>query len=59
MLRSHESQLEWLGKYNNIDIQEFVTSVARFRGLQSGVKYAEGFRRADVWPRVGAGRVLP
>jgi LmbE family N-acetylglucosaminyl deacetylase len=59
MLRCHESQLEWLGDYNGIDIVEFTTTVARFRGLQSGVKYAEGFRRADAWPRVTTERVLP
>jgi LmbE family N-acetylglucosaminyl deacetylase len=59
MMRCHESQLEWLGKYNGIDILEFITSVARFRGLQSGVHYAEGFRRADVWPRTGTVRHLP
>lgn len=59
MMRCHASQLEWLGKYNGIDILEFITSVARFRGLQCGVRYAEGFRRADVWPRTGTVRHLP
>jgi N-acetylglucosamine malate deacetylase 1 len=59
MLRCHKSQLEWLGDYNGIDIVEFATTVARFRGLQSGVRYAEGFRRADAWPRVTTGRLLP
>lgn len=59
MLRCHKSQLEWLGDYNGIDIVEFATTVARFRGLQSGVRYAEGFRRADAWPRVSTGRLLP
>jgi N-acetylglucosamine malate deacetylase 1 len=59
MLRCHKSQLEWLGDYNGIDIVEFATTVARFRGLQSGVRYAEGFRRADAWPRVTTDRLLP
>ena len=59
MLRCHNSQLEWLGDYNGIDIQEFVTTVARFRGLQSGVKYSEAFRRAPTWPRVTTQRQLP
>lgn len=54
MLRCHRSQLEWLGDYNGIDIKEFVNVVARFRGLQSGVRYAEGFRRASAWPRIQA-----
>jgi len=59
MLQCHKSQLEWLGDYNGIDIVEFATTVARFRGLQSGATYAEGFRRADAWPRVTARRMLP
>jgi len=59
MLQCHKSQLEWLGDYNGIDIVEFATTVARFRGLQSGVTYAEGFRRADAWPRVTTERLLP
>jgi LmbE family N-acetylglucosaminyl deacetylase len=59
MLRCHKSQLEWLGDYNNIDIIEFTTTVARFRGLQCGVRYAEGFRHADAWPRLTTQRLLP
>lgn len=59
MLNCHKSQLEWLGDYNGIDIEEFATTVARFRGLQSGVRFAEGFRRADAWPRLTADRLLP
>ncbi len=59
MLRCHRSQLEWLGDYNGIDIADFVTTVARFRGLQCGARYAEGFRRCDAWPRVTAERLLP
>ncbi len=59
MLSCHKSQLEWLGDYNGIDIVEFTQTVARFRGLQSGVKYAEGFRKADAWPRNVTERLLP
>lgn len=59
MLRCHKSQLEWLGDYNNIDILEFTTAVARFRGLQCGARYAEGFRHADAWPRLTTQRLLP
>lgn len=59
MLMRHASQLEWLGDYNGIDITEFMKTVARFRGLQCGAAYAEGFRRCDAWPRVSAERLLP
>jgi LmbE family N-acetylglucosaminyl deacetylase len=59
MMRQHASQLEWLGEYNGIDIDEFIVTVARFRGLQCGAKYAEGFRRFQGWPRVTPERILP
>ena len=54
MLQCHKSQLEWLGDYNGIDIVDFASTVAKFRGLQCNVKYAEGFRKSDAWPRVVA-----
>ncbi|MFI5384728.1 MAG: PIG-L deacetylase family protein [Fimbriimonadales bacterium] len=59
MLRCHKSQLEWLHDYNGIDILDFMEVVARFRGLACGVRHAEGYTKAEVWPRVGAERVLP
>jgi len=59
MLRSHASQVEWLLHHDRIDILAFMETVARFRGLQCGVTYAEGFRAASVWPRVQPRRLLP
>lgn len=59
MLACHESQLKWLKDHDNIDILEFMEVVARARGLQCGVSYAEGFRSEDVWPRTPARRSLP
>ncbi len=59
MLACHESQVSWLRDHDNIDIMEFVEITARFRGLQCNVKYAEGFRRLEVWPRLGTKRLLP
>jgi len=59
MLRKHSSQIEWLRNHDKIDIIEFVKTVARFRGLQSGTKYAEGFRRAHAWGRNTTERHLP
>ncbi|MFQ6130546.1 MAG: PIG-L deacetylase family protein [Armatimonadota bacterium] len=59
MLSQHESQLTWLKEHDDIDILEFVETVARFRGLQCGVQYAEGFRAAHIWPRQKAERLLP
>jgi len=59
MLSQHQSQVQWLKEHDNIDIIEFMTTVARFRGLQAGVLYAEGFRRLRAWGRIGTTRLLP
>ncbi|MHA1270595.1 MAG: PIG-L deacetylase family protein [Candidatus Helarchaeota archaeon] len=59
ILQFHSSQVQWLKDHDNIDIVEFIEVIARFRGLQSGVKYAEGFKQAKVWPRLGTRRLLP
>ena len=58
-VNAHESQTKWLKEHDNIDMVEFVTSIARFRGIQSGVQYAEGFRHMDRWPRNVNKRLLP
>jgi len=59
MLECHQSQLKWLKDHDGIDIVEFMTTVSRFRGIQAGVKYAEGYRRVNTWPRGTAQRLLP
>lgn len=59
MLACHESQITWLKEHDNIDILDFMDAVARFRGLQCGVRFAEAFRVEDVWPRTVPRRVLP
>ncbi|MCO6452189.1 MAG: PIG-L family deacetylase [Caldilineales bacterium] len=59
MLSCHESQVTWLKEHDNVDILEFMETMARSRGTQCGVRYAEGFRFADVWPRTVTRRLLP
>lgn len=59
MLACHQSQLKWLKDHDDIDVMEFMEVVARTRGFQANVAYAEGFRAADVWPRTSAARILP
>ena len=59
MLAQHKSQLIWLKEHDDLDMMELVWIVARFRGLQSGVKYAEGFRHLHSWPREVTKRFLP
>lgn len=59
MLECHESQLKWMHDHDNIDFAEFVETCSKFRGLQCGVKYAEAFNQAMVWPKVVTKRLLP
>ena len=59
MLECHESQLKWMRAHDNIDFAEFVRVCSRYRGLQSGVKYAEAFRQEMTWGKVIPRRLLP
>lgn len=59
MLECHESQLKWMRDHDHIDFAEFVKTCSRFRGLQCGVAYAEGFTQELVWPKVLPKRLLP
>ena len=45
LVSCHKSQSEWLKWGYGIDYVEMIEIVARFRGLQAGVRYAEGFKR--------------
>jgi N-acetylglucosamine malate deacetylase 1 len=58
-LEKHESQLKWMRDHDGIDFLDFVRTVSKFRGLQCGVKYAEGFRSCKTWPRIVTRRLLP
>jgi LmbE family N-acetylglucosaminyl deacetylase len=58
-LEKHESQIKWMRDHDGIDFLDFVRTVSKFRGLQSGVKYAEGFRVCKSWPRIITKRLLP
>lgn len=58
-LDCHASQVKWMLAHDQIDFLEFVRTVARFRGLQCGAAYAEGFRSCQTWPRLTTRRWLP
>ncbi|MCK4376405.1 MAG: PIG-L family deacetylase [Candidatus Brocadiae bacterium] len=45
LVSCHKSQSEWLEWGYGVDYIELIEIVARFRGLQAGVRYAEGFKR--------------
>lgn len=58
-LDCHQSQIKWMREHDKIDFLEFVRSCSRFRGIQSGVQFAEGFRTCKAWPRQITKRLLP
>jgi LmbE family N-acetylglucosaminyl deacetylase len=59
MLEAHESQLTWLRDHDGIDIVEQMKTTTRFRGLQCGAAYAEGFVQCLTWLRGTTRRLLP
>ncbi len=58
-LDRHESQVRWMKDHDGIDFIDFVRTVSKFRGLQCGADYAEGFGTCRAWPRLGTERLLP
>jgi LmbE family N-acetylglucosaminyl deacetylase len=59
MLAAHESQCGFLSEDGTVSIVEDVRAVARFRGIQAGVQYAEAFALAQAWHRGTTRRLLP
>ena len=59
MFLCHRSQHGWLKGHHKADATELMETMARFRGVQCGVKLAEGFRKMDVWGRLKPERLLP
>lgn len=59
MNAAHESQIKWLYEHDGIDFLDFVRTVSKFRGLQAGAAYAEGFVQCLAWPRLTTKRLLP
>jgi LmbE family N-acetylglucosaminyl deacetylase len=45
MMQCFRSQISFLKQYFNFDVLEQVETTARYRGIQAGVRYAEGFQR--------------
>jgi len=58
-LATHRSQLTWLKEHDGVDMVEQSKSVARFRGLQCQVDYAEGFTPCRTGLRTFSYRLLP
>jgi len=59
MMLKMKSQLGWLKEMHNTDAGEFIRIVARFRGFQAGVPFAEAFVQQQMYPFGLTKRVLP
>ena len=59
MLSKHKSQIEWMGCFGNDKIKEYLTTIAKFRGLQAGCDYAEGFRAYRIYGYMPDFKLLP
>lgn len=59
MMMKMQSQLGWLKDMHNSDAAEFIRTVARFRGFQAGVDYAEAFIQKSMYPQGLTKRILP
>jgi LmbE family N-acetylglucosaminyl deacetylase len=58
-LKAHESQLKFMKDLFDMDMVDFHTVTASFRGMQASTKYAEAFRRFRVYPHIRASASLP
>ena len=59
MLECHESQVVWLRDHDGQDVVEMMKIISAFRGMQCGVKYAEGFKPCLVYLKGTPTRLLP
>ncbi len=59
MLSKHSSQLQFMKEHYGDDMLERMEAVARFRGIQANIRYAEGYIPMLRWPRITTKRLLP
>lgn len=59
MMSQHQSQVKWLMDHDKIDVLENCRIMARFRGIQTGVGFAEGFTSSKKFHKLTTTRYLP
>lgn len=59
MLNCHKTQIVWMKEHDGIDFPDMVKTISKYRGYQCGAKYAEGFRRCNVYLKNSTKRMLP
>jgi len=55
----HASQLDWMKVFGLADFNEYLNLVSGYRGLQAGVRYAEGFVACRLWNFMPDYKLLP
>jgi LmbE family N-acetylglucosaminyl deacetylase len=55
----HKSQEVWMKTFGVDDFSEYVELYSRYRGLQAGVKYAEGYKPCVFWNFIPDYKLLP
>lgn len=50
-VQCHQSQNVWLKSIFNTDLSSYVQIQSAFRGMQTGVRYAEAFVQPAYWPK--------
>jgi len=58
-LKAHKSQLKFMKDVFDMDMVDFFTVTARFRGIQASTRYAEAFRRFRVYLHIRPSPSLP
>jgi len=58
-LEKYKSQYAWMGVFERDNLSEFCRTLAKFRGSQAGVEYAEGFRGYRIHGFMANFRLLP
>ena len=59
MMNKMKSQLGWLKEMHDCDTSDFIKTVAKFRGFQAGVAFAEAFTQQKMYPQGLTKRILP
>ena len=55
----HKSQQVWMKTFGVDDFDEYIDIYSKYRGLQAGVKYAEGFKPCVFWNFIPNYKILP
>jgi len=59
MLSKHQSQVKYMKERDGFDLLDYMTTAAKYRGYQCGVRYAEGFILRKAYPSLPVKRMLP